>query len=100
MQISKKSLETMTYIALLRGINVSGHKSIKMVDLVKLFESLSFRNVKTYVQSGNVIFESPSVDTSTIAGKIEKKIKQTHGFSVDIIIRTSDEFEKLISRNP
>jgi len=85
---------------LLRGINVSGHKSIKMTDLVKLFQSLNFRNVRTYIQSGNVIFESDLVDASAIANKIEKKIKQTYGFEVNIIIRTSDELEKIVSRNP
>lgn len=71
-----------------------------MTDLVKLFESLSFRHVRTYVQSGNVIFESHSVDTSTIANKIGKKIKQTYGFAVNVIIRTPDELEKIISGNP
>jgi len=71
-----------------------------MVDLAKLFESLRFKNVRTYVQSGNVVFHSDPADASTIAEKIEKKIRQAYGFEVNVIIRTSDELEKIISRNP
>lgn len=50
----------LTYVAFLRGINVSGHKKLNMKDLVQLFENLSFKNIKTYIQSGNVIFQSNS----------------------------------------
>jgi len=89
----------MKYIALLRGINVGGQKSIRMPDLVKVFESLGFKDVRTYVQSGNVIFEYDSV-TSMITSKIEMKLNQTYGFNVNVIIRTKDELEKIISNNP
>jgi len=89
----------MKYISLLRGINVSGQKSIKMTDLVNVFESLGFKDVRTYVQSGNVIFEYDSVDTTIITSKIEKKINQIYGFTVNVIIRTKDELEKIISNN-
>ena len=95
-----KGVGVITYVALLRGINVSGQKSIRMADLVKLFESLKFRKVRTYVQSGNVVFESGSADASAIAGKIEKKIRQKYGFDVSVIIRTPEELETIISRNP
>jgi len=71
-----------------------------MPDLVKVFESLGFKDVRTYVQSGNVIFEYDSDDTSRIASKIGKKINQIYGFSVNVIIRTKDELEKIISNNP
>ena len=53
------------YIALLRGINVSGQKSIKMEDLIKAFEALHYRSVTTYIQSGNVIFEAAATRYST-----------------------------------
>ncbi|PFR83257.1 cytoplasmic protein, partial [Bacillus cereus] len=46
------------YIALLRGINVGGHKIIKMADLKQMFESIELKQVKTYIQSGNIVFES------------------------------------------
>ena len=50
----------LTYVAFLRGINVGGHNKLNMKDLVQLFENLSFKNIKTYIQSGNVIFQSNS----------------------------------------
>jgi uncharacterized protein (DUF1697 family) len=90
----------MRYIALLRGINVGGQKSIKMADLKKLFEDLGLINVKTYVQSGNVIFDYDMVEVSVLADKIEEKINQIYGFSVKTIIRTRDEIGEIISNNP
>jgi uncharacterized protein (DUF1697 family) len=81
----------MTYVALLRGINVSGRNAIKMSALVNVFESLSFRNVGTYVQSGNVIFEDDFVDASKLAARIETKIDDAVGMKVRVIIRTLDE---------
>ena len=90
----------MKYIALLRGINVGRNKRIKMADLIKVFESLGFKNVKTYVQSGNVIFEHDSNDAAEIAGRIERKISQTFSFSVNVIIRTKDEVENVVKGNP
>ena len=63
-----------TYISILRGINVSGKKIIKMDDLKMLYESLNLTNVKTYIQSGNVIFCSEFMDSKKIEQKIEKKI--------------------------
>ncbi|HEX3012892.1 MAG TPA: DUF1697 domain-containing protein [Methanobacterium sp.] len=90
----------MKYIALLRGINVGRNKRIKMADLIKVFESLGFKNVKTYVQSGNVIFEHDSNDAAEIAESIERKISQTFPFSVNVIIRTKDEVENVVKGNP
>ncbi|MGB9978646.1 DUF1697 domain-containing protein [Methanobacterium sp.] len=90
----------MKYIALLRGINIGRSKRIKMAYLVKAFESLGFKNVKTYVQSGNVIFEHESNDTSKIAESIERKISQTFSFSVNAVIRTKDELEDIVKGNP
>ena len=81
----------MRYIALLRGINVGGQKRIKMIDLKIAFESLNFKNVKTYIQSGNVIFDSDSTDTIKLTNQIEKKISETFGFLVKTIIRTDEE---------
>ncbi|RAP31427.1 hypothetical protein DID78_01160 [Candidatus Marinamargulisbacteria bacterium SCGC AG-343-D04] len=56
----------MTYISLLRGINVSGQKKINMNDLKNLYESLGFQNVKTYIQSGHVMFSTPSKNKSNL----------------------------------
>lgn len=62
------------YIALLRGINVGGHKIIKMADLKRLFESIGLKQVKTYIQSGNIVFESEE-DINALKVKIEFEIK-------------------------
>jgi uncharacterized protein (DUF1697 family) len=90
----------MRYVALLRGINVGGQKKIKMIDLKNLFESLNFKNVKTYIQSGNVIFDYDPTDTIKLANQIEKKISETFGFLVKTIIRTGEEFINIVNNNP
>lgn len=89
-----------TYIALLRGINVSGQKIIKIDELSKLFEDLGFKNVKTYIQSGNVVFNSKIESSEKIVKSVEKKIKEVFSFDVTVIIRTGDEFRKIIQTNP
>ena len=87
-----------TYIALLRGINVSGHKKIKMPDLKAMFEALGFTNVRTYIQSGNVVFESNFA--ADLESKISAKILEQFGFEVSVICRTAEELEQVIARNP
>jgi len=89
-----------TYIALLRGINVSGQKIIKIDELRKLFENLGFKNVKTYIQSGNVVFNSKIESIDKIVKSIEKKIKEVFSFDVTVIIRNRDELGKIIQINP
>ena len=90
----------MKYIALLRGINIGRNKRIKMADLVETLELLGFKNIKTYLQSGNVIFEHDSSDIVEITENIERKISETFSFSVDVIIRTKDELESAVKDNP
>ena len=65
------------YIALLRGINVGGHKKLKMTDLKLLFEDLGFENVTTYIQSGNVVFSAK--DGENLEAKISKEIEKRFG---------------------
>jgi len=88
------------YVALLRGINVSGRKTVNMVDLRKAFEELSFENVRTYGQSGNVIFDCTGAETVKLATHVEAKVSETFGFSTNVIIRTRQELEKIINNNP
>ncbi len=90
----------MIYIALLRGINVSGQKKILMSDLKIMFENLGFSNVKTYIQSGNVIFSSEETNTGEIAKKIEEKIKVQYGFDVPVLILTGEEIKNALAINP
>lgn len=89
----------MEYFALLKGINVTGHKTIKMAELKSMFESLGFKNVRTYIQSGNVVFEFPAKADAVIK-KIEKGIEDKFGFKVSVILRRRDEMEKIIKDYP
>jgi uncharacterized protein (DUF1697 family) len=89
-----------TYISILRGINVSGHKMIKMEALRKMYESLGFKNVKTYIQSGNVIFQATKATTAGLAKEIAKKIQKESGFEVPIIVKEVKELESVFENNP
>jgi uncharacterized protein (DUF1697 family) len=88
------------YISMLRGINVGGHKRIKMDDLRKSFEALGFEQVQTYIQSGNVVFKTGKLSTSALSQRIEKQILRDFTFSASVISRTDDEVDKAISNNP
>lgn len=90
----------MKYIALLRGINVNGQKMIKMQDLRNTLEDLGFMNIKTYLQSGNVVFEYETMDILKLTEKIENRINETFGFTVKTIVHTNNEFESIINNNP
>jgi uncharacterized protein (DUF1697 family) len=89
-----------THIALLRGINLGGHKIVKMERLRSMFESLGFARVRTYIQSGNVIFEAGRISPSVLSNRIEKKIQSEFGFPVAVISKTSEEMGKAIESNP
>jgi len=89
-----------TYIALLRGINVSGQKMIKMVDLIKALEELKFSKIRTYIQSGNIIFQCDKTDPSQLAVKIAGKISDHFRFEVPVVIRTLSELEQVSENNP
>lgn len=88
------------YIAMLRGINVSGQKIIKMERLRASFEALGFSEIKTYVQSGNVVFKTEKASTAGLAEKIAKKILNDFGFSVSVLIRTPAEPGEVLKQNP
>src|SRR5512137_1884901 len=83
------------FIALLRGINVGGQKRIGMADLTQLCTSLGLDNVRTYLQSGNMLFESPEGDVGQLSAMIGESISAKFGFSVNVIIRTSDELRRI-----
>jgi uncharacterized protein (DUF1697 family) len=90
-----------TFISILRGINVSGQKKILMIHLKALYEDLKFKEVTTYIQSGNVIFKSnEKVSDTELAKKIEGAIYKKYDFEVPVIIRSEDEMKKIISANP
>lgn len=89
-----------TYIAILRGINVSGQKIIRMDDLQRLFGSFGFRDVSTYIQSGNVVFRTPETKNEMLLKRITGGILSAFGFSVPVIIRTASQLETIIAENP
>ncbi len=89
-----------TYIALLRGINVSGHKQVKMSLLQELFRNLGFEHVQTYIQSGNVIFNSPSSPVSTLAAKVKTVVQKEFGYSVPVLIIPAVDLERVLQNNP
>ena len=78
-------------IAFLRGINVGGHHKIKMVELRNMFELMGFSRVQTYIQSGNVLFESDDSEHSLVE-RIHVEIDRVFGFSVHVVIRTAAEY--------
>ena len=89
-----------TFISILRGINVSGQKKILMADLKMLYEKLKFKDVTTYIQSGNVIFRSnEKLSDVEFAKKIEGAIYEKYVFEVPVIIRSEDEMKKIIAAN-
>ncbi len=91
----------MRYISILRGINVGGNRKIRMADLKVMFESLGFSNVRTYIQSGNVIFESDQMlSTTDLEKNIQQSISESFGFDVPVIVRTEEEMAKSIANNP
>ena len=89
-----------TYIALLRGINISGQKKIKMADLKELFEKIGYQKVQTYIQSGNVVFESAEDSTKVLGDSISDAILKSFGFEVPVIIRTPDDLLHSLNENP
>jgi uncharacterized protein (DUF1697 family) len=89
-----------SHIALLRGINVGGKAIVPMADLKKLFEALGLSDVKTLLQSGNVIFKSKSATGAKLEAMLEKEIEKKFGRPVDCIVRTDKEWSAIIKANP
>lgn len=89
-----------TYISLLRGINVSGQKIIKMDALRKMYEGLGFISIQTYVQSGNVIFKAMEKDAKELETLIALEIEKEFGFNVPVIVFDVKTFQDIINNNP
>jgi len=88
------------YVAMLRGINVSGQKTIKMDRLRELCSGLGFRNVQTYFQSGNIVFQTQTENPAAVSKSIGETIHRYFGFDAPVIIRTSKELGNVITINP
>jgi uncharacterized protein (DUF1697 family) len=89
-----------TYIGLLRGINVGGNNKLPMRALVRLLEELGLQNVKTYIQSGNVVFQSERTDTLALGQAITAAIKQSHGFAPQLFILDRQALQAALAANP
>lgn len=88
-----------SYIALLRGINVGGHRLIKMADLKALFAAMSFGEARTYIQSGNVVFRAAEPE-QPLRQRLEQQIEATFGFAVTVALRTAEEMAAVVASSP
>lgn len=89
-----------TYISILRGINLAGHNIIKMDDLKKILPKCGFKNIATYIQSGNVVFQYKSTDTIKLDHLIHDKILEEFNFEMPVITLTIDEIKAIANNNP
>lgn len=89
-----------TYIALLKGINVGGHKKTPMTELRELLSRVGFNNVKTYIQSGNVILDSTGSSPGKIEKAINKAILDHFGFDVSVMVRTRQDLIRIFDHCP
>jgi uncharacterized protein (DUF1697 family) len=96
--ITRDKMETC--IALLRGINVSGHRPLKMDALRNMMENLGFDRVRTYVQSGNVVFRSSETDLGFAGEKISAEIESSYGYDVPVIVLSQEKLREVILGNP
>ena len=85
------------YVVFLRAVNVGGTKIIKMEDLRKIFDSFGLRNVQTFIQSGNVIFDAR--DSRTLEAKLEKQLEKTLGFRTEIFLRSMEEVDRIVKQH-
>jgi len=87
-------------VCLLRGVNIGGHHKIKMDDLRSLCTGLKLAEVKTLLQSGNVIFRTDERNLSALADKIEVAIERKYGFRPEVLLRAIPEMREVVARNP
>lgn len=90
----------MTYVALLRGINVGGKNKVDMKQLRSTFERVGMQNVRTYINSGNVIFGHESLDASELARTLEDAIEEDFGFHVKVLLRDSGAVAAILEALP
>jgi uncharacterized protein (DUF1697 family) len=89
-----------SHVALLRGINLGQHNRIAMSDLRAAITELGYEGVTTYIQSGNVLFSTPSTDTARIAQEISTKIHGTFRMNIDVVVLSGQELAQAVSDNP
>src|SRR5690349_12065303 len=93
-------MNSLDYVAFLRGINVGGNMIIGMEDLKKAFAALGFANIRTVLATGNVVFESPEKDRAALTRKIEQKLKTSFKSEISVIVRTMKGIQSLVASRP
>lgn len=88
------------YLALLRGINVGGNNIIKMVDLKACFESMGFSDVRTYIQSGNVLFKSAEKNVEKLTKEIEEKLSEKFSYKSVVVVVTGEQLKEVVEKAP
>ena len=88
------------YLAILRGVNVSGHNRVKMADLERVFQGLGHSRVATFIQSGNVIFTSSDASSTELVRGIEQALAVELGLNVSALLRSRREMERVIQESP
>ena len=89
-----------TYIALFRGINVGGNNILPMLELLSVLEELGLSKIRTYIQSGNVVFQSEKINSVELSQKICAAIAKRRGFVVQVLLLDVDELKNAIASNP
>lgn len=88
------------YVALLRGINVGGNNIIKMTELVACFGDLGFGNVRTYIQSGNVVFSAGAESSTKLTRRIEAGLAERFGYEATVVVRSRKQLAEVVARAP
>lgn len=89
-----------TYLALLRGVNVGGRNKLPMKGLAKMFAEMGYGSVRTYVQSGNVIFRAAPDASARLSGLITAQIAKRFGVRTPVVLRTAEQLDAIICHNP
>jgi uncharacterized protein (DUF1697 family) len=92
--------EVERHVAFIRAINVAGHASVKMSDLREAFAAAGCRSVKTYIQSGNVVFESPRRSTTAVVRRVRAELRERLGCEPEVMVRTARDLEEIVSAAP
>ncbi len=91
---------SLTHVALLRGINLAGKNKVSMKDLAEMFVDAGCGNVRTYIQSGNVIFNAAPALSARLPGSIGAQIAKRFGYKIPVVLRTSEQLGKVMRNNP
>ena len=89
-----------SYIALLRGVNLAGHKMVAMADLRAMLEALGFTDVRSLLQSGNLVFQGRAQASASLERKLEQEAQRRLDLETDFHVRTAAEWQAIIKRNP